>query len=169
MKALNWRGGLKRLGFLYATCSILVVGWVLIHEPFSLYVCRSSWVIPATPNFVDQLRYERDLQERRASRCLNASAAARQAEALERARVLGLPVLPASPVCKPIDPVVVHPSKTMNSSPGEVVSCSLKRTTQNLIESPGVRLALILSLMPLMLWMVFRAGRWVWRGFRAGD
>lgn len=166
MKSLNWRSGLKRLGLLYAACSILGVSWVLFHEPYSLSVCPSSWVISATPDLTDVVRYDRELRERRASRCLNEAAARRQEEARERAKILGLPVLPASPVCRPIDPVILIPAKTVNLSPGEVVSCSFQRTAESLASSPGVRLALLLALIPLMLWMVFRAGRWVWRGFQ---
>lgn len=69
MKPLNWRGGLKRLGLIYASCSAVAVGAVLIGEPFWFTVCPSSYTLGPKPDPVDQQRYAQDIRQQIDSGC----------------------------------------------------------------------------------------------------
>lgn len=69
MKPLNWPGGLKRLGLIYASCGAVAVAAVLIGEPFWFTVCPSSYTLDAKPDPVDQERYARDIRQQIDSGC----------------------------------------------------------------------------------------------------
>lgn len=201
MGNVNWRGGLRRLGLIYAGCSVVAVAVVLLGEPFWVSVCPRSYTEGPKGDPVDEQRYAQDIRRQIDSGCLirplpkdMLGQLEWQAELYERrvaggdvslrhlrdrhyvspeaktlaeraAERLGPPKRP--PTCEPVRPVAVLPAETVQLAWAEVVRCSVGTSFYNVEKSRGLRLALLLVILPFAAFGLFKTGRWVWRGFRS--
>lgn len=158
LKDIQWRQGIRRLLLLYGVMAALAVGWSLTQETFWFTPCRPTFEVPAGYDDVLLERYYADRNKQRESGCLVDDEVARALiPEATRARMN---------MCPPLTMPPLEAARTVTLTQAELNTCFWEAAWWDVENSPSIRLAGWLLLLPVALWGVFLLCQWLWRGFR---